>query len=89
MATAVPDNLFQYILEMNKLNIPRDSKFSELSLEKFNVEKFSVHVLDFNWNYLFINEFVKQNLSLGKRSLVGKNMWEEFKVLAMDLFLYN
>jgi hypothetical protein len=69
---------------MHKFPITEYKKFSELPFEKFNTLKFSVYIIDFNWNYLFVNDFVKQNLGDRASNLIGKNMWEEFKVLAAD-----
>ena len=69
---------------MLKFNTSRFGQFSDLTLEHFNSLKFSVYVLDFNWNYLFVNDFVKQNLVEKAEDLVGKNMWAEFPELAVD-----
>lgn len=69
---------------MNRIDISKYAVFSELPLEQFENFKFSVYVLDFNWNYLFVNQFVKQNLRAKGEDLVGKNMWETFKELAND-----
>ena len=69
---------------MYKFPITEYKKFSELPLDKFNTLKFSVYIIDFNWNYLFVNEFVKQNLGDRASNLIGKNMWKEFKELAAD-----
>ena len=69
---------------MNKFDISKYSKFSELPLDEFNKLKYSVYALDFNWNYLFVNDFVKRNLGSRADNLVGKNMWQEFEELAID-----
>lgn len=69
---------------MNKFNFSNYSSFSDLPLKDFDTLKFSVYVLDFNWNYLFINDFVKRNLGSKADNLVGKNMWQEFEELAID-----
>jgi hypothetical protein len=69
---------------MNKFNFSNYSQFSDLPLENFNTVKFSIYVLDFDWNYLFINDFVKRNLGSRADNLIGKNMWREFEELATD-----
>jgi len=66
---------------MHKFPITDYKKFSELPLEKFNTLKFSVYILDFNWDYLFVNDFVKSNLGDRANNLIGKNMWMEFNEL--------
>lgn len=67
---------------MHKFPITDFKKFDELPFEKFNTLKFSVYLLDFNWNYLFVNDFAKSDLSERGSDLIGKNMWEQFKELA-------
>jgi hypothetical protein len=69
---------------MHKFPINNYKKFIELPLDQFNRLKFSVYIIDFNWNYLFVNDAVKNNLGDRATSLMGKNMWEEFKELAED-----
>jgi len=69
---------------MNRFDFNSYSKFSDLPLEQFNTLKFSVYALDFNWNYLFVNDFVKKNLGERAANLMGKNMWEVFEELAID-----
>ena len=69
---------------MHKFPIAQYKRFEELPLEKFNQFRFSVYVLDFNWNYLFINDFVSRNLKERANGLIGRNMWEAFPELASD-----
>src|SRR3989337_404389 len=69
---------------MHKFPIADYKKFSELPFDKFNKLKFSIYIIDFNWNYLFVNDFVKINLGERGSNLVGKGMWTEFKELAAD-----
>jgi hypothetical protein len=69
---------------MDKLRFTHYTEFAELPLDHFNELNFSVYVLDKNWNYLFVNRFVKKNLGDKATDLIGKNMWEEFKELATD-----
>ncbi len=69
---------------MHKFPIASYTKFSELPLDQFQKLKFSVYIIDFAWNYIFVNDYVKNNLGERGRDLVGKNMWVEFKELAAD-----
>ena len=69
---------------MSKLDVSRYANFSELPLHEFHNLNFSVYVLDHNWNYLYVNKFVHQNLGLPEGSLHGLNMWERFPALAKD-----
>jgi hypothetical protein len=69
---------------MHKFPISEYKKFSEIPLEKLNTFKFSVYIIDFNWNYLFVNEFAINNLQKRGRDLIGKNMWEVFSELQAD-----
>ena len=47
---------------MHKFPITEYKKFSEIPLDKLDTFKFSVYIIDFNWNYLFVNDFAKNNL---------------------------
>ncbi len=69
---------------MHKFPIYEYRKFEELPLDKLNALKFSVYLLDFNWNYMFINDFVKSNIKERANDLIGKNIWEEFPELLHD-----
>jgi hypothetical protein len=60
------------------------SYFNELPFGHFNKMEYSIYLLDFNWNYLFVNKFVYSNLKVADNSFVGKNMWETFPLLAAD-----
>jgi hypothetical protein len=66
---------------MHKFPITEFKKFDELPFEKFNSLKFSVYILDFEWNYRFLNDFAKSYLGERGRDLIGKNMWEQFPEL--------
>ena len=66
---------------MHKFPITEYKKFADLPFDKLNRLKFSVYIIDFNWNYLFVNEFVKENLGKRGQDLIGKNMWEQFQEL--------
>ena len=67
---------------MHKFPITDYKKFEELPFEKFNSFKFSVYILDFEWNYRFVNEFAKSYLGERGKDLTGKNMWKQFPELA-------
>jgi hypothetical protein len=69
---------------MHKFPIYEFKTFAELPLDKFDTFKFSVYIIDFNWNYLFVNSFVRNNLGERANDLVGKNIWETFKELTTD-----
>jgi hypothetical protein len=69
---------------MHKFPIADYKKFSELPFNQFNTLKFSIYIIDFSWNYLFVNDFVKNNLGSRGNDLTGKSMWIEFKELATD-----
>ena len=66
-----------------EFQLTRFSRFSELPFDTFELLDTSIYVLDFNWNYLFVNQFVYKNLK-ATESFVGKNMWETFPLLAID-----
>jgi hypothetical protein len=72
------------IFTMQKLNVPADTCFSALPLKEFDSLKFGVYFLDYQWNYLYVNEYVQRNLGNRGESLVGKNMWSSFSELAHD-----
>lgn len=69
---------------IRKLQISQDSFFSELDLAELDEAKFSVYVLDHQWNYLFVNQHVKSNLGERGQDMVGKNMWQYFSELSAD-----
>jgi hypothetical protein len=59
-------------------------RFSDVPLSRLNQLNLSVYLLDFNWNYLFVNQFVKTNLGERGENLIGQNMWKTFPELASD-----
>jgi hypothetical protein len=69
---------------MHKFPIADYKRFSELPFDQFNKLNFSIYIIDFNWKYLFVNDFAKINLGERGTDLVGKGMWTEFKELAPD-----
>ncbi|MES2703509.1 MAG: PAS domain-containing protein [Bacteroidota bacterium] len=60
------------------------TQFSELPLAALEELKAPVYILDFNWNYLFVNSFVAANLGTERDQLIGQNMWETFSRLTVD-----
>ncbi len=78
------DFLWLNFSNVHKFPITEYKTFSELPLDKFNTLKFSVYILDFNWNYLFINDFAKTILGGRANELVGKNIWAQFEELEND-----
>lgn len=67
-----------------KFDLTKYTTFAELPLETFNGFNYGVYVLDKNWNYLFVNDFVVSNLGERGHDLMGKNMWSNFKELAAN-----
>jgi hypothetical protein len=69
---------------MHRFDISEYSQLSDLPLHRFDEVKFSVYVIDRQWNYLFVNNFVKENLGKTNDELLGKNMWKTFGALPRD-----
>lgn len=69
---------------MHKFPIANYQKFAQLPLREFDRFTFSVYILNFNWDYLFVNKFAADNLGLDSSDLVGKNIWTQFPALASD-----
>lgn len=69
---------------MHKFPITNYQRFDQLPLSEFDGLTFSVYILDFNWNYLFVNRFAASGLGMEAEALVGKNMWTRFPQLARD-----
>lgn len=69
---------------MDKFSFLGFTRCDELPYDKFENVKFSVYVLDTEWNYLYVNDFVKQNLGTKGENLKGKNMWTQFPQLETD-----
>lgn len=52
--------------------------FKELPLQEFNSGKESIYIIDYSWNYLFVNAYTLKRLS--GINIVGKNIktvWKE------------
>ena len=71
---------------MNKFDVTRYHELSDLDTTAFDNQRYSVYVLDLNWNYIYINNFVEQNLGVTKSELIGKNMWDHFSILGADAY---
>jgi hypothetical protein len=69
---------------MDKLSIGQYSEYIQLPLDKFETMKFAVYALDKEWNYLFVNDFVKSSLGERGKDMVGKNIWALFPELVRD-----
>jgi hypothetical protein len=69
---------------MHKFPIANYKRFSQLPLNEFDRLNFSVYILDFKWNYRFVNTFAASNLGVLAADLIGQNMWERFPKLAAD-----
>lgn len=69
---------------MHKFPVAQYKNFEELPLDQINKLNFSVYLIDFGWNYLFVNNFVRKNLGERADGLIGRNMWEAFPELAAD-----
>ena len=68
---------------MYKFPITSYSRFEEIPLDKLRALKFSVCLLDRDWNFLFINDAAKKVLP-EREEIIGKNMWRLFPEIAVD-----
>jgi|SRR6476469_6169964 len=64
---------------MHKFPIFNYKRFSELPLKRLDNQKFSIYLIDFNWNYLFANIFSFQVHNKERSDLVGQNLWQLLK----------
>jgi hypothetical protein len=69
---------------MHKFPIASYQRFSQLPLKEFDRLNFSVYILDFEWNYLFVNKFAATSLGVDQAELVGQNIWKRFPKLDTD-----
>ncbi|MGV3509845.1 MAG: hypothetical protein ACO1N7_11195 [Sphingobacteriaceae bacterium] len=69
---------------MHRFPIQNYKRFAEVPLAHFDTQKFLVYILDFEWNYMFVNTAVSENLNIPVKDLIGKNMWKTFPELALD-----
>jgi hypothetical protein len=69
---------------MHKFPIANYQRYSQLPLQEFDRLNFSVYILDFEWNYMFVNTFAASNLGVQATDLIGQNIWQRFPKLAAD-----
>ncbi len=69
---------------MHKFPVHNYSRFSDLPFAELNNQKFSVYIVDFDWIYLYVNDFACELLKKPKEELIGKNMWEVYPELRHD-----
>jgi hypothetical protein len=69
---------------MDKSDLTRFTDLASLPLSDFDRARYSIYVIDKNWNYLFVNEFVRINLGERAQGIIGKNMWDTFPELRSD-----
>src|SRR5687768_4911095 len=69
---------------MHKIPIDDYSRFQELPFKLFHEQRFGIYILDFEWNYLFVNSFACENLNLEAKDLIGNNMWQIFPAYKDD-----
>ena len=63
--------------------------WKEVPIAELNQRKFSIYIIDYNWNYLFVNEAAKKNLNgieLEGRNI--KDVWTSFPHLNFES-VYN
>jgi hypothetical protein len=58
--------------------------FAGLPLNKLRGLPFGVYVLDKEWNYLLVSDYVPKNLGIDEK-LEGQNMWTRFPALKTDM----
>ena len=68
---------------MYKFPIASYSRFEQIPLDKLRALKFSVCLLDRDWNFLFVNDAAKKVLP-EREEIIGKNMWKLFPEMAAD-----
>jgi hypothetical protein len=69
---------------MHKFPITDYNRFEELPLDQLNNLKFSVYIVDFNWNFLFLNDITSKNHGKRVENAVGANLWTTFPELMAD-----
>lgn len=61
-----------------KSKLPAYTSFHDLPIDELNKKKYSIYVIDYDWNYLFANEHAI--VQTGGMNLIGKNIrtvWNE------------
>jgi PAS domain S-box-containing protein len=66
---------------MHKFPITDYKRFEELPLDLLDKLKFSIYLIDFNWNFLFVNQFVHHSFGKRVENIIGKNLWDVFPEL--------
>lgn len=66
---------------MYKFPIIRYRRFADVPLDALEKLKFSVTLYDFDWRFLFINRFARQELNRSSEELMHKCLWTEFPSL--------
>jgi PAS domain-containing protein len=57
---------------------------ADLPFNAFETMNQIVYVLDKNWNFVYVNHRVAENLGMRGAALAGKNMWVQFPELLLD-----
>jgi PAS domain-containing protein len=70
---------------MHKFPIAKYQRFEQLPLDEFDRLNFAVYILDFDWNYLFVNKVACERLGVEQPDLIGENMWKRFPALNSDI----
>ena len=65
---------------MHKFPITNYKNYSQLPLDEFNTQKFSIYIIDFDWNYVFANDCAYKTLNKTENDLIGKNMFTGIEV---------
>ncbi len=66
---------------MYKFPITNYREFSDLPLDTLDRLRFSVYILDFEWKFLFLNDFARTYLNKDKKDLVGEVIWDAYPTL--------
>ena len=69
---------------MDNFPINNFTSYKQIPLSELNKYNHSVYVLTFDWNYIFVNDFVNKNLGDRSIGIIGKNMWVLFPELNQD-----
>ncbi len=69
---------------MDHFSINNLTSYRQINLSELDRYNHYIYLISFDWNYIFVNEFVKKNLGERSVGIIGKNMWEVFPELAKD-----
>lgn len=67
------------------VHVNKNFSFSDLRLAEYKSLNYSVYVLNFDWHFLYVNDFVLSNLNGQGGKLIGQNIWSTFPALKNDL----